>query len=581
MKKTSLLILSSMALVSIASCNVEPVVPENPTDVIANDNIPTEIIAAIIPEVTKTQYTSEYVFGWTKGDQIRMPLVKRSAGTITACDLYTFTTQAESGSASATFIRNNNSDELDDFDPNPTLADGTWTDMGYLIYPHSIFNKAYSGNYPVVELPSSITYSATNPLDGGVVPMIGRKEGDTYKFSTAVAILKVTVSNYPSVATYVRLISSDKPLAGKFAVSDQTATVAQIANTSATDGSYTIELTASGLTEGETYDFYFPVPVGTYEANTLKIQLSTSSEDLLERTIGKAITLERNECLIIPELLYHRVYVKGAASAPMLYTVKPSAANTIRTHISSQKLTSSGYNSSEWVNGNKFGSSQNGTYNLANLKNAGGSVFLSATGEYYLQYIVSSDGSIPSALNDASVMTYGSVPFVYCAASDKITLTEDMLNVPYVSTAEGSVANLVDGNASTYWHSPYSGEDPSRNSEYGQIISIDLGEGNSVEDFYFFFRTRSGANNNHAKVLNVYTSASRWDEAGASLSLAGATSDALINRTPYNGEWAVPVLCEPSASYRYITVSIVQDSNGHDLRTSECTHMAEIEIYRK
>ena len=104
MEKLTVHSLYAAAIVFLAaSCAPEQIAPEAPESP-AGDSIPVEIKAEINQEeITKTQYTSDYKFGWTSGDQIRMPVVKKSGGTITACDFYTFTTSSESGSASATF----------------------------------------------------------------------------------------------------------------------------------------------------------------------------------------------------------------------------------------------------------------------------------------------------------------------------------------------------------------------------------------------------------------------------------------------------------------------------------------------
>lgn len=477
---------------------------------------------------------------------------------------------------------------MEDYNPNPSGAAATWTSMGYLVYPVGIFNKEYSGTKPVVTLPASIAYNESKPLDGGVIPLIGRKDGETYKFSTAVGIIKLTVSNAPSAGKKIKLVSTDKPLAGKFTISDVDATVSQIANTSATAGTNELTLTGLSLTDDKTYEFYLPVPVGTYSAKSLTVQvLDTNDLPLLEQNIAKELTIARNEVLSIPTLLYHRVYVKGSLSNPGLYTVKPSSANTIRVHISNEKLTSANYNSSDWVDGNRFGISQSG-WSLTGLKNKSGNAFLSSEGQYYLQYIVSSDGSKPGALNDETVMIYGSVPFYYIPAANKIPVESTWLDVPYISTAEGNdKAYLVDGDTDTYWHSPYGSEDPARNATYGQIISIDLNEGGLTTDgnFNFYFATRN-VYNNHAKALNVYVSNVPWDNAGfdAGKVLVGSTTNALEGIDPFTDVWIRnPIECSRSGSvfYRYITISILTDSNGNDLRTKQCTHVAEIEFYTK
>lgn len=566
---------------------------EKSTDKVVNSNIPTEIIAVINPDdvATRTQYESNTTFGWTSGDQIRMPVAKWSgenaSGNITACDYYTFTTSSASGSASASFTINGGSADLEGYDPNPSGTASTWTSMGYLVYPNAlVYYKTYYGSKPGLTLPSTIAYNASTPLDGGVVPMIGRKDGDTYKFSTAVGIIKFTLSNAPDTASKIRLTSAANDLAGDFVPQDVDATVSQIALPATAYGEKVLTLTGLSLTAGETYDFYFPVPVGTYAANDLSVTVLDGNDvPLLEKTIAKELKITRNEVLSIPALLYHRVYVKGNLSNPLLYTENPyaSTGGTIRMIISRNKLTKANYNIAEWPTGNKFGANQNGwAMNGHNdfLKNETGS------GLFYLQYIVCTNGTQPTSLSDSNVAIYGSVPFYYAPATSKIPVASSWLNVPYVSTAEGSVANLVDGNTGSYWHSPYGSEDPARNATYGQIISVDLNEGSLTTDgnFYFSFLTRSGAANDHSKAINVYASNVPWDDAGFDTGkvLVGSTANALTGIYPYNGEWIkTPISCSGSGTYRYITVSILSNSTGNDLRASGCTHMAEIEFYTK
>ena len=246
MKKVLFYTILAAAAALAAACTVEPMSVEVTPANGVNSNIPTEIICEIDQEGTKTQYESNTTFGWTNGDQVRMPVVKRTAGTITNVDYYTFTTSAASGSASAAFTINGGSADMETYDPNPGLADNTWTSLGYLVYPNALVNsKEHYGDYPMVVLPSSIAYNSAAPLDGGVVPMIGRKVGETYKFKNAVGIIKVTLTNAPADGKKIRLTSSDASLAGKFFVTDVDASTSQITNTSNFAG--TNELTLTGL----------------------------------------------------------------------------------------------------------------------------------------------------------------------------------------------------------------------------------------------------------------------------------------------------------------------------------------------
>ena len=163
----SLVALSAVATLAF-SCAKEITAPEEEVNgAEVNSNIPMTIEAIINPEdaQTKTQYAGNVTFGWTNGDQVRMPVVKRSGGSITSCDYYTFTTSSASGSTAATFILNGDSKDMESYDPNPSGADNTWTSMGYLVYPGNlVYYKEYYDSKPKLTLPNSITYNASNPL---------------------------------------------------------------------------------------------------------------------------------------------------------------------------------------------------------------------------------------------------------------------------------------------------------------------------------------------------------------------------------------------------------------------------------
>lgn len=604
MKKVFYALCTVSAIASLTlSCVKESSPIEENTDnkTSVADVIPTEILCVINPDdaQTKTQYESNTTFGWTYQDQVRMPVAKWSGangtGSITACDFFTFTTVVASGSASASFTIYNGSDDMEGYDPNPSGAAAEWTSMGYLVYPASLVNyKAYYGSKPGLTLPSSITYNASNPLDGGVIPLIGRKDGATYKFSTAVGIIKLTLSNAPSAAKKIKLVSAANDLAGDFVPTDVDETVSQLQLPSSGYGEKTITLTGLSLTNGESYDFFFPVPVGTYAANDLSVTLLDSNDlPLLEKTIAKSLTVARNEVLSIPTLLYHRIYVDSVNPYhPTLHIENfPTGASRVLVHVSNSKLTSSNY-STQWANsknGNRFNGNIN-AWDLTTLSPSSGS-FFSESGTYFLQYIIinSGDQKPSEGLNDNKVMIYGSVPFVYTART-KMDITSSMVSTPYysdinapTSTADKLVDGKYTGNNATWWHSPYDKDTtPYGHATYGQIISIDLNPSTTNGDFDFSFCTRS-ANANHAKVLNVYVSNVPWNDASFDTNKVkvGDSDNALAGITATSGHWTAPLSCtaEGENTYRYITISILTNSEGVDLRTYPCCHMAEIEFY--
>ena len=73
------------------------------------------------------------------------------------------------------------------------------------------------------------------------------------------------------------------------------------------------------------------------------------------------------------------------------------------------------------------------------------------------------------------------------------------------SEAEGTYAALLDNTESSYFHSAYTDEAKAPEAET-HYIQADLGEGKSVDQFYFYMLPRSGNGNNRPKNITVYGS---------------------------------------------------------------------------
>ena len=73
------------------------------------------------------------------------------------------------------------------------------------------------------------------------------------------------------------------------------------------------------------------------------------------------------------------------------------------------------------------------------------------------------------------------------------------------STAEGSYEALLDNTVSSYFHSAYTDEAKAESAET-HYIQADLGEGKSVDQFYFYMLPRSGNGNNRPKNITIYGS---------------------------------------------------------------------------
>lgn len=154
-------------------------------------------------------------------------------------------------------------------------------------------------------------------------------------------------------------------------------------------------------------------------------------------------------------------------------------------------------------------------------------------------------------------------------------------------------AALVDGNTSTFWHTPwltaadvaeYYSNVPQPvydyndlDATYGAYIDIDLGAENGVKDFEFALCLRSGAGGNFPKHVILYGTNDKaaWGDPLADVADVYTGFSA--------GSWINNITCNAAATVRYIRVSIVENTSNIDLRNPAaqgCTHVAEIELYK-
>lgn len=420
-----------VALAGIVSCNKEIVTEPEPAQ--DGELVKFSITGVLDKELTKTAYDADGKMTWCDGDKAALIVYKGEGYSNQNRNQYTLEAQYNDISVdgrTAVFYGM--------IDAHLNTSD--WLSSGFAVYPAEPVTQINPSNYynaPYIKVPSS---GSMLGLASSII-LVGTPNSDVsnFNFKTAMAVLKVNITNIPAEAQAIRLSTSNSdsyPVDGDFTLvkSGDVVTVGLGNYQGWGNGYQSVDISSEGAIAGR--DFFFNIPVGTYPANTLSFEVvGASNQVLMKRTIAKALTLERNECLAIPSLLYHRVWVNGSLSSPLLYTDKPSSANTIRVNISSEKLTGSNYNSSNWVGGNKFGASQNG-WNLTNLKDLNGFPYLSADGTYYLQYIVSSDGSQPSSLSDATVMAYGSVPFRFDSDGSSFNSITDVIGSYSVSVVD-------------------------------------------------------------------------------------------------------------------------------------------------
>ena len=290
--KKILLALTALSLLPFVSCEkeVDNTLEEKPVETITGEVMTIE--ARMAKESTKTSYTADGKFTWVSTDQI--VVIAHVDGNTNNQKNFTFTTSAgnitEEGRA-ATFTG--------------TVTDGYTVD--YAAYPTSLASDNTSSGYsaPFVKVPSSVSGLVSSAM------LIGIGDGaGGYTFNTAMSLFKINVSGVPASAAELRLVTSDKtnyPLDGDFTLEESAGVVTldfahYHSEWSTYDKGYqTIDISAEGAIDGR--DFYFNVPIGTYPARTLSIQVLDGSGNVMgEKVITKALTTNRNELLTLPAL---------------------------------------------------------------------------------------------------------------------------------------------------------------------------------------------------------------------------------------------------------------------------------------
>lgn len=201
-----------------------------------------------------------------------------------------------------------------------------------------------------------------------------------------------------------------------------------------------------------------------------------------------------------------------------------------------------------------------------------------ADGTYTLVYKVETDGH-GYTFKDGGKFLVSSKTEIPLTAS-MVTVSIDAGTKDGTSHYDGAGAPaLVDGDISTFWHTPWSdyGTDyyswNDLDSTYGAYIDIDLGSGKTVTDFEVRACLRS-AYSAFPKHVLIYTSPdnSAWTQVAEVANVCSGISA---------GEWITPIQCS-SAAARYIRFSIIENSEGQDLRdpaAAACTHLAELQLF--
>ena len=115
----------------------------------------------------------------------------------------------------------------------------------------------------------------------------------TLAFKHLCGLIKLTIKGFSGQLYKVSLTSLDKPIAGNLDVTDYGTDNARI---EAQDGGdKTIEYSVSRSIDGD-IDFYFPVPVGTYQGFQFKVEYRTSKSEIYNYlNIDREVTIARGE----------------------------------------------------------------------------------------------------------------------------------------------------------------------------------------------------------------------------------------------------------------------------------------------
>ena len=157
---------------------------------------------------------------------------------------------------------------------------------------------------------------------------------------------------------------------------------------------------------------------------------------------------------------------------------------------------------------------------------------------------------------------------------DRITLTGDMVSVSHNQDNDGTGAPaLVDGNASTYWHSPWSSYVTNPDPVYGIYVDIDLAS--PLKAFVLNYMVRSTNNNGRPThvVIGVSRDGSTWTQVGEAQTEEMASSVA--------GQVITLPVCKSSETFTHIRFGIAESASG-DLRVPSSgayTALSEIELY--
>ena len=586
-------------------------------------------ITAFIDEDTKTAYEGETTFGWVEGDKIGFVLYNVSSG---AADNWSYT--AESSGAKVVF--GNAAEFNSDWEP-ARLA------LYPFGSKYSTDALSYSGNKADglnVVMPELYTTTASGAMSH--IPLLGvpANEEGTYAFKTATGVLKVSFSNVPATVRKVVLNTKDN-VAGSFSVTELSAPDG-IKMENATEATNSVGVSFPSVSDGN-LTVFIPVPVGTVSAGaTLSLQDANGEELFTTAPTTRNITVTRRTVTNItpnspiafvmadvdltPLLgeyamtVYGDGGLSGGYSEPGDIVLEasdtPYKGNVMMTKFAgvSGKVygTFDGTYlvfSSEQIFGENtipnpqvsastypylaldfytntvvdptFQLLETGKIKAVNANYFG---FRATTEELWFSTESPHNGSWPWALSfNAITAVWKSIieaPTTY-VKGEKINLTVDMIAASDVCTHDGQgVPGLIDGDATTYWHSNWSYPVTKNDATYGIYFDITLEE--AIDAIQFKYQVRNNNRNSRptSVVYGVSTDGTNWTQVGT------CANDDMNNAAA--GDWVTLPAVTLSGSYKFIRFGINDsaDTNEGSLTgdlswsgSKKCTNMAELELW--
>ena len=239
----------------------------------------------------KKESSANASFYWHSGDKILVQTVNGS--TYGGAE---FKTSAETGATSAAFTGTVDSDSK----------------VGsYAVYPYST-SHAFTATTLTYNLPASYTYTSvesnifskttdgttsypSNPIN---MPMLGTISDKSISFKCLGGLAVIRIDQMPA-AEGTLTVTADQQLSGDFTVSDLSATDAQIATTTASDGNNTVTFNFTGAETGKVGVFYLPLATGSYSG--VKIVITYGDDNSTTQTINYGnLYVERKSVTAIP-----------------------------------------------------------------------------------------------------------------------------------------------------------------------------------------------------------------------------------------------------------------------------------------